>query len=94
MLKTMHNKLCRTSTNALVIIAIAFALGNAGIAHADGHKRSRAEAVEIAKQRSGGSGDSRVLSVKKRTNDKGVTVFAVKIITNGRVKVYTVQELK
>jgi len=59
---------------------------------ADEEPRSRAEAIEIAKKRSGGNG--RVLSVDKRVNKNGVSVFAVKIITDGRVKVYSVREFK
>jgi len=61
------------------------------IAMANGEPRTRAQAIDIAKQR---SGDGRVLSVNKKVNSNGVSVFAVKIISNGRVKVYAVREFK
>jgi len=57
-------------------------------AHAD-TQRSRAQAVQIAKAQ---SGNGRVLSVKKRVNKNGVSIFAVKIIVNGRVKIYAIPE--
>lgn len=56
---------------------------------ANGAQRTRAQAVEIAKSR---SGDGRVLSVKKKVNKNGDSIFAVKIIANGRVKVYAIPE--
>lgn len=59
------------------------------IAMADGEARTRAQAIDIAKQR---SGDGRVLSAKKRVNESGDSVYAVKIISNGRIKVYVVRE--
>lgn len=49
---------------------------------------SRAQAVEIAKQRSGDN--ARVLSVKETQDKNGGLVYAVKIIKNGRVKVYRI----
>lgn len=58
---------------------------------ADGEPRTRAQAIDIAKQR---SGDGRVLSVNKKLNKNGVSVFAVKIISNGRVKIYAIREFK
>lgn len=58
---------------------------------ADGEQRTRVQAIDIAKQR---SGDGRVLSVQKKVNKNGVSVFAVKIISNGRVKIYSVREFK
>lgn len=75
-----------------MMLVLVLAVSNAApsLALADGEKRSRSEAVEIAKQQSGGNG--RVLSVKKQNTKQGDTVFAVKIITNGRVKVYSIPE--
>lgn len=80
-------------TYTIFLLAIAITLGSSvmAIALADGEPRTRAQAIDIAKQR---SGDGRVLSVDKKVNKQGVSVFAVKIISNGRVKVYAVREFK
>lgn len=75
------------------LLAVVITLGSSvcTIALADGEQRTRVQAIEIAKQR---SGDGRVLSVKKQVNENGVSVFAVKIISNGRVRIYDVREFK
>jgi len=49
---------------------------------------SRAQAVDIAKQRSGEG--ARVLGVKESQDSNGGLVYAVKVINNGRVKVYQI----
>ncbi len=49
---------------------------------------SRAQAVNIAKQRSGEG--ARVLGVKETQDNNGGLVYAVKVIKNGRVKVYQI----
>jgi len=49
---------------------------------------TRAQAVEIAKQRSGNG--ARVLGVKETKAKNGNVVYAVKVIKNGRVKVYQI----
>lgn len=76
-----------------IFLAVAIVLGSSihSEALANGEQRTRVQAIDIAKQR---SGEGRVLSVKKKVNKNGVSVFAVKIISNGRVKVYTVREFK
>jgi len=73
----------------LFVLILMLNTGFSAPAFAEGAKRTRAQAVEIAKSR---SGDGRVLSVKKKTNKNGDSVFAVKIIVNGRVKVYAIPE--
>lgn len=78
-------------TSAMIAIVITLSSSVMTIAMADGEPRTRAQAIDIATQR---SGDGRVLSVKKKINKDGVSVFAVKIISNGRVKVYNVREFK
>lgn len=75
----------------MIAIVITLSSSVMTIAMADGEPRTRAQAIDIATQR---SGDGRVLSVKKKINKDGVSVFAVKIISNGRVKVYNVREFK
>lgn len=79
---------CGRVFNLFILIFIL----NTGLytpAQASDTQRTRAQAIEIAKSR---SGDGRVLSVKKRVNKNGDSVFAVKIIVNGRVKVYSIRE--
>jgi len=80
--------LCGRMANLLMLIFILSSVFSAP-AFADGTQRTRAQAVQIAKSR---SGDGRVLSVKKKVDKNGESVFAVKIITNGRVKVYAIRE--
>jgi len=83
-------------TLSTLLLAFCIVLGSSVTtpALADAHKRSRSEAIEIAKERSGDTGDARVLSVEKQENGNGESIFAIKIINNGRVKVYRVPESK
>ncbi len=73
----------------MLVLSMLLSLGHPTQAFADSHQRTRAEAIEIAKSR---SADGRVLGVKKKTDKNGNSVFAVKIISNGRVKVYAIRE--
>ncbi len=73
----------------MLVLSMHLSLGYTANAFADSHQRTRAEAIEIAKSR---SGDGRLLGVKKKTDKNGDSVFAVKIISNGRVKVYAIRE--
>ncbi len=73
----------------IIILSVVLSVDLNTLAFAEGVQRTRAQAVQIAKSR---SGDGRVLSVNKKVNKNGVSVFAVKIIVNGRVKVYSIPE--
>lgn len=64
----------------LILIQTAFSFAHAG------DVESRQQAVETAQQANGGNG--KVLSVDTETDQNGNTVFAVKILTNGRVRVF------
>lgn len=95
---THHNQIAnpparRTALAGLrMVVGVLFLIATTFIsttAMADNHQRTRADAVEIAKQKSDGG---RVLSVQKKVNKKGVSIYAVKIITNGRVKIFRVPE--
>ncbi len=55
---------------------------------ADDELLTRAQAVEIAKQRSGDN--ARVLGVKEIKDKNGELTYAVKVIKNGRVKVHRI----
>jgi len=89
-----HHKSAQQRTTLSFLLAVVIVLGSSinTKAMADGEPRTRVQAIDIAKQRSGG--DGRVLSVQKKVNKNGVSVFAVKIISNGRVKIYSVREFK
>ncbi|MFT4726382.1 MAG: hypothetical protein ACI9UN_000877 [Granulosicoccus sp.] len=49
----------------------------------------RAHAIEIAKEQNGGGG--KVLGVTTTTDSAGNTQFAVKLLSNGRVRVFTIK---
>ena len=51
---------------------------------------NREHAVNIAKGQNGGAG--KVLGVTTKTDSAGNTQFAVKIISNGRVRVFTIKK--
>ncbi len=50
----------------------------------------RAQAISIALQKNGGQG--KVLSVNETVNARGQTLFAVKVLSNGRVRVYQIRK--
>ncbi len=51
---------------------------------------NRQQAIEIAVQQNGGNG--KVLGVQTMTNARGQTVYAVKILSNGRVRVFRIRQ--
>lgn len=51
---------------------------------------NREQAIKIAKGQNGG--DGKVLGVTTTTDSAGNTQFAVKIISNGRVRVFTIKK--
>jgi len=75
--------------SSLMLSVFTVSALSTSIAYADGSTISRGDAIEIAKQR---SGNGKVLSVTKKKNKRGESIFAVKIIKNGRVKVYRIQQ--
>ena len=52
--------------------------------------RTREQAVEIALQQNGGN--AKVLGVQTTQTQDGRTVFAVKILSNGRVRVFRINK--
>jgi len=50
----------------------------------------RSQAIEIAKQQNGGNG--KVLGVTTTTDPSGNTVYAVKLLSNGRVRIYKINK--
>lgn len=81
----------RISTATLLALTLFFVSGSFNFAIAKGEPRTRAQAIEIAKER---SGDGRVLSVTKKVSEDGVSFFAVKIISNGRIRIFSVLEFE
>lgn len=77
----------RIGTATLFALTLTLASGHFNLAIASEEPRTRAQAIEIAKER---SGDGRVLSVTEKTTEEGVAFFAVKIISNGRIRIFNV----
>ena len=50
----------------------------------------RSQAIDIAKQQNGGSG--KVLGVTTTTDQSGNTVYAVKLLTNGRIRIFKINK--
>lgn len=53
---------------------------------------NRQHAIQIALQQNGG--DGKVLGVKTVQNKNGQTVFAVKVLSNGRVRVFRIKKAR
>lgn len=53
---------------------------------------NRQQAIEIARQQNGG--DGKVLGVQTMADGNGQTIFAVKILSNGRVRVFRIKQAK
>lgn len=51
---------------------------------------NRQQAIDIALRQSGGNG--KVLGVETMTDASGQTVFAVKVLSNGRVRVFRIRQ--
>lgn len=96
----IHTYLCRTITRLYsrvmllntkaIMLCLMLCAGSAytSSSMANDGLLSRAQAVEIAKQRSGDN--ARVLGVKEAQDSNGNVVYAVKVIKDGRVKVYRI----
>ena len=67
----------------MLAVAIGFTIGTPAIA-ADAANRQ--QAIDKALQQNGGQG--KVLGVTTSQNQNGETVFAVKVLANGRVQVF------
>jgi len=99
-MRFIHTYLCITSTRLLsrvlllklkaimLCMMLCFSSAYTTSIMANDGAQSRAEAANIAKQRSGDN--ARVLGVKETQDSNGNLVYAVKVIKNGRVKVYQI----
>jgi len=52
----------------------------------------RSQAIEIAKQKNGGSG--KVLGVTTTQDRSGNTVYAVKLLSNGRIRIFKINKAR
>ena len=75
---------------AIACSILAVYLYSAPLSAADAS--SRQHAIEIALEQNGGEG--KVLGVTTENDQDGSTVFAVKIIANGRVRVFRIKKAK
>ncbi len=73
---------------ACLTVAIASALLGTTASAADAANRQ--QAIDIAMQQNGGTG--KVLGVQTLTDARGQTVYAVKILSNGRVRVFRIRQ--
>lgn len=64
-----------------VLVSMPYAIADDAI--------DREHAIEIAKEQNGG--DGKVLGVATTTDSAGNTQYAVKLLTNGRVRVFTIK---
>lgn len=99
-MRFIHTYLCRTITRLYsrvmllntktIMLCVMLCIGSAytSSSMANDGILSRAQAVEIAKQRSGDN--ARVLGVKETQDGKGDVLYAVKVIKDGRIKVYRI----
>lgn len=71
----------------VMVLSLWSALPDAALAAASNQQ----QAVQIAMDRNGGNG--KVLSVSTVTNRDGSIVFAVKILSNGRVRVFRIPKI-
>ena len=69
-------------------LALVLALGAAPVREAHAQAASRSQAIEQAVSRAGGRGQ--VLSVRE-VSEGGASYFEVKILTDGRVRVYRIR---
>lgn len=85
-IKQQAVRLCSISKTAVGVVCLSLSLS---LLPAHGaNSLTREQAIATALQRNGGQG--KVLAVRKTENSNGQTVYAVKVLTNGRVKVYHV----
>lgn len=85
---TAHKKYPRQRGNTLpgVVLLMCLALSGLQPVHADAATRQAAIAEALGKA----GGDSKVIGVREETNQDGRVVFAVKVLSNGRVRVFRI----
>ncbi len=79
----------KTVARALGLVVILACVATSGPAYANGASNEKQAASQALKE-NGGSGE--VLGVSKEKNSRGKSVFAVKIIENGRVRVIRIPQ--
>jgi len=72
-----------------LVLALALSAAPVTVPEASAEARSRGEAIEQAVRMSGGEG--RVLGVRESTAADGTKTYAVKVLTDGRVRVYRIR---
>ncbi len=87
--RTIGQSQCRARViTAIACSILAVFLYSAPLSAADANNRQHA--IEIALEQNGGEG--KVLGVTTDNDQDGSTVFAVKIIANGRVRVFRIKK--
>lgn len=85
---TPGNRMKPILLSACLAVAIASTMLSTAASAADAANRQ--QAMDIAVQQNGGTG--KVLGVQTMTDAKGQTVYAVKILSNGRVRVFRIRQ--
>ncbi|MFK7890577.1 MAG: PepSY domain-containing protein [Granulosicoccus sp.] len=84
------NQICSKAYGGLLALLLVAILSFAPVAHAQQSASNKQEAVQIAVLQSGGNG--KVLGVELEKQDNGSAVFSVKILNNGRVRVFRIPQ--
>jgi len=69
-------------------IVLLMCLSLSVIPHAKADASTRQDAITEALNKAGG--DSKVIGVREEVNADGVPVFAVKVLSNGRIRVFRI----
>lgn len=75
---------------ATLMLGICLMLGSVGMTAQAADARNRQQAIDIAMRQNGAQG--KVLGVQTIRSDNGQTFFAVKILSNGRVRVHRIRQ--
>ncbi len=76
----------RTSVQFCAVLLMCLALTGMQPTYADAANRQDAIAEALSKAGS----DSKVIGVRETTNENGTVVFAVKVLSNGRIRVFQI----
>ncbi len=73
----------------LTVLTVVLVSGNNALA---ANAADRQQAIELALQQNGGAG--KVLGVREIKNKNGAVVYAVKVLSDGRVRVIRIQKAR
>lgn len=77
---------------AALVLSLCLLAGMASSTASAADAANRQQAIDMAVRQNGG--DGKVLGVQTIQSDNGQTVFAVKILSNGRVRVFHIRQAR